>query len=126
MREHTKTGVKTAPRSFTLTDEQHARMRDHAGREGITASALLRRWIAMHVNGEDDIQVGHLSPWGGKPDPSAIGGRLSPFVRMGKCNPAAMDYKGDPCALCWPNGTPDAIRDARSNIISWSYTEESQ
>lgn len=129
MREHTKTGEKTAPRSFTLTDEQHARMRDHAGREGITASALLRRWIAMHVDSDGDIEVGHLSPWGGNPIATATErthGRLAPFVRMGKCNPNAMDYKGDPCALCWPNGTPNALRDARSNIVSWSYTEESE
>jgi len=131
MREHTETGVKTAPRSFTLTDEQYARMRDHAALEEVTASALLRRWIAMHTKAKTKTK--HLSPWGGNrhmgqriAESNTARSMMKPFMRMGLCNPAALDYKGDPCELCWPNGTPNALRNSQGNIISWDYTEEAE
>jgi hypothetical protein len=122
MREHTTTGAKTSPRSFTLTDEQHAWMREKAKEEGITASALLRRWISQHA-APIARDVVHLSPWGGKPQPDARGVGLGAMKRLGKCNPAAQDYAGRPCSICWPNGSPDAIRDGLGNIVSWTLKE---
>ena len=125
MREHTEAGKKTSPRSFTLTDEQNARMREKAQREGITASALLRRWIAIHtadLNGPGKVEPVHLTPYGGTPDPSS----RSAWVRLGKCNPAVLAFDGEACRLCWPNGTPEARRDGRGNIVSWSYDEVSE
>jgi hypothetical protein len=123
MREHTNTPEKTAPRSFTLTDEQNRWMREKAQEEGITASALLRRWISQHA-APVTRQASHLSPWGGQPQPDAKGGGLGAMKRLGKCNPQAQDYAGRPCSLCWPNGAPEALRDGRGNITSWTLTED--
>lgn len=122
MREHTTTRAKTSPRSFTLTDEQHAWMREKADQEGITASALLRRWISQHA-APISRDVRHLSPWGGTPQENATGG-LGAFKRLGKCNPQAQDYAGRPCTLCWPNGAPTALRDGLGNIVSWTLQED--
>lgn len=122
MREHTNTPEKTSPRSFTITDEQHRRMREKAEEEGINASALLRRWINRYA--APTGQVAHTSPWGGRPDPSARLGALAPLKRLGKCNPDALDYAGRPCPLCWPNGAPTALRDGRGNIVSWTLKED--
>jgi hypothetical protein len=122
MREHTNTPQKTAPRSFTLTDEQHAWMREKAAKEGITASALLRRWISQHA-APISRDARHLSPWGGTPQENATGG-LGAFKRLGKCNPQAQDYAGRPCTLCWPNGAPTALRDGLGNIVSWTLSED--
>jgi len=122
MREHTTTPEKTSPRSFTITEEQHRRMREKAEEEGITASALLRRWINRYA--APTGQVAHTSPWGGRPDPSATRGALAPLKRLGKCNPDAKDYAGRPCPMCWPNGAPTALRDGRGNIVSWTLTED--
>jgi hypothetical protein len=123
MREHTEAKAKTSPRSFTLTDEQHARMREKAQREGITASALLRRWIAVNTADLDGaghvIQPVHLTPYGGNPDPSS----RAAWVRLGKCNPMVLAFDGEACLLCWPNGTPEARRDGRGNIVSWTLDE---
>lgn len=123
MREHTEAGKKTSPRSFTLTDEQHARMREKARREGITASALLRRWIALNTADLDGagkvVEAVHLTPYGGTPDPNA----RSWWVRLGKCNPDVLAFDGEACRLCWPNGTPEARRDGLGNIVSWSLNE---
>lgn len=122
MREHTKTKEKTSPRSFTLTEGEYARMREAAHDAGVTASALLRRWISLHASTAQP--PGHLSPWGGVPDPRALGGGLNRWKRLGKCNPIALNVHGVPCLLCWPNGAPEAMRDNQGNIISWVLTEE--
>lgn len=123
MREHTEAKAKTSPRSFTLTDEQDARMREKARREGITASALLRRWIAVNTADLDGagkvVEPVHLTPYGGTPDARS----RSVWVRLGKCNPDVLAFDGEACRLCWPNGTPKARRDGTGNIVSWSLDE---
>jgi len=125
MREHTKTKEKTSPRSFTLTEGEYARMREAAHDAGVTASALLRRWIGLYASTAQP--PGHLSPWGGMPDrsPSAMKpGGTNKWRRLGKCNPLALNVHGVPCLLCWPNGAPTAMRDNTGNIVSWTLTEE--
>jgi len=118
MREHTKTKEKTSPRSFTLTESEYARMRETAHEAGVTASALLRRWIGLH--GVNPQPPGHLSKDGGVPNPRS----KNRWSRLGKCNPEALTVHGVPCLLCWPNGAPQAMRDSRGNIVSWTLTEE--
>jgi len=123
MREHTEAGKKTSPRSFTLTDEQHARMREKAQREGITASALLRRWIAINTADLDGagkvIEPVHLTAYGGEKDPTS----RSMWKRLGKCNPDVLAFDGEACRLCWPNGVPQRRRGGAGNIVSWVLDE---
>lgn len=108
------------PRSFTLTDAQYDRMKKMAVSSGLSASELLRRWIIAQCPDEAvKVVKKHLSSFGGNPDPT----HRNMWNRLGKCNPDAVDYQNEPCALCWPNGTPKAMRDNRGNIVSWTLDE---
>jgi hypothetical protein len=105
--------------SFTITKEHEERMRNTAKEQGLNASALLRMWIEAHTSKEGVQEAAHVSLYGGKPDSTA----KSMWMRLGKCNPLAKDLNGEICSLCWPNGSPNAIRDGRGNITSWVLNE---
>ena len=105
--------------SFTITKEHEERMRKTAKEQGLNASALLRMWIEAHTLAEGVQEARHVTPYGGRPDSNV----KSMWMRLGKCNPSAIDLNGEICSLCWPNGGPDAIRDGRGNIVSWLLSE---